>query len=216
MRRINLVLRTRADRRPSLSPWLAGAGGASLVALLAAVLVTHAVSRGEVEARVSTNAEQRAAIEAITARAADHPAVRAELGDLRQREEVVTGIQRRRVDASTRLLEISRVLTRGGAPTLRPVDIEQSGRQTWSRRALREPTWSTTWDPHRLWLTAMEEQEGRLVIRGESLSVDDVGELLRRLQVSAYFHDVRLERTEQTTSGSDSRPVQRFTLVARI
>ena len=87
---------------------------------------------------------------------------------------------------------------------------------TGDRGARGAARFSTTWDPHRLWLTAMEEEGDRLTIRGEGLSVGDVGELLSRLQVSVYFRDVRLERTEQVTAGDNAQRVQRFTLVARL
>lgn len=63
---------------------------------------------------------------------------------------------------------------------------------------------------------ALDEDGDRLVIRGEGLTVDDVGELLRRLRLSVYFNDVRLERTEQVASANDSQALQRFTLIARL
>ncbi len=213
MRRINLALRDEAQRAPSISPWLAGVASGSLVLLLAGLLTVHATSRGAISSAATANAQQQAAIESITARAADHPTVRAELADLRQREAVVTGLQQHRVDAATRLLELSRVLSRGGGPTLGEATIERIYRH---RHPMQDMPWSPTWDPHRLWLTALDEDGDRLVIRGEGLTVADVGELLRRLQLSVYFNDVRLERTEQVTSANDPQALQRFTLVARL
>ena len=207
MRRINLVGTVERGRPAAVSPWVAGASAGSLALLLASLLVAHATSRAELAAQGGANAEQQAAIGAITSRAADHPAVRAELGALRERASVVARVQRSRVDASTRLLEMSRVLSRGGGPTLAP---------TGDRGAGGAARFSTTWDPHRLWLTAMEEEGDRLTIRGEGLSVGDVGELLSRLQASVYFRDVRLERTEQVTAGDHAQRVQRFTLGARL
>lgn len=212
MQRINLVDRRSAAPRASLSPWLAGVGGGSVVLLLASLFVVHANSRAEAALRVAENVRQQAAIEAITARVTDHPAVRAELRDLRQREEVVTGLQGRRVDASARLLEISRILTRGMGPTLRP----GPARDYQFARVIHDQPWTAQWDPHRLWLTAMEEEGDRLFIRGEGLSVADVGELLKRLQSSAYFNDVRLEHTELATTDRNAPATQRFTLVARL
>lgn len=207
MQRINLVDRRSPAPRSSIPPWLAGFGGGSVVLLLASLLVVHANSRAEAGLRAAENVRQQAAIEAITARVTDHPAVRAELRDLRQHEEVVTGLQGRRVDASARLLEVSRILTRGMGPTVRANRIDQPG---------HTPLYSGTWDPNRLWLTAMEEEGDRLFIRGEGLSVEDVGELLQRLQLSAYFNDVRLEHTELASADRSARPTQRFTLVARL
>lgn len=207
MQRINLVDRTRPAPRDTLSPWLAGIGGGSVVLLLASLFVVHANERTEAALREAENVRQQAAISSITARIENHPAVRAELADHRQHEEVVTNLQQRRVDASARLLEMSRILSRGGGPTLRAGRVNEAG---------RDPTYSHTWDPHRLWLTAMDEQGDRLLIHGEGLTVEDVGELLQRLQASAYFNDVRLEHTELASADRDVRPLQRFTLVARL
>ncbi len=212
MQRINLVDRRSPAPRSTLSPWLAGLGGGSVVLLLAGLFVVHANERAETALREADNVRQQAAIEAITARVTDHPAVRAELREHQQHAEVVDNLQHRRIDASARLLEISRILTRGGAPTLRP----GPARDYLHARVYERQPWTAQWDPHRLWLTAMEEDGDRLLIRGEGLSVDDVGELLKRLQLSAFFNDVRLEHTELAAADRGARATQRFTLVARL
>lgn len=211
MQRINLVDRRSPAPRSALPPWLAGVGGGTVVLLLAGLFVVHANERAETALREADNVRQQAAIEAITARVTDHPAVRAELREHQQHEEVVNNLQHRRIDASARLLEISRILSRGGGPTVRPELTPYR-----HRTGLRDSPWSHNWDPHRLWLTAMEEDGDRLLIRGEGLSVDDVGELLKRLQLSAYFNDVRLEHTELASTDRSARATQRFTLVARL
>jgi len=182
-----------------------------VVLLLAGLFVVHANERAETALREADNVRQQAAIEAITARVTDHPAVRAELREHQQHEEVINNLQHRRVDAAARLLEISRILSRGGGPTVRGESTRDH-----HRTGLRDSPWSYNWDPHRLWLTAMEEDGDRLLIRGEGLSVDDVGELLKRLQLSAYFSDVRLEHTELASADRSARATQRFTLVARL
>lgn len=207
MQRINLIDRSRPAHRPSLPPWLAGAASGSVVLLLATLFVAHAGARAEATLRAAEDLRQQSAIASITARIDDHPAVRAELADLQRHAAVVDDLQHRRVDASTRLLEMSRILTRGGGPTTRALRADAVG---------AAPRFSRSWDPHRLWLTAMQEQDDQLVIRGEGLSVDDVGELLERLQASVYFRDVRLEHTERAAAERDAPPVQRFTLVARL
>ncbi len=208
MQRINLVDRRSPAPRSARPSWLAGVGGGTVVLLLAGLFVVHANERAETALREADNVRQQAAIEAITARVTDHPAVRAELREHQQHAEVINSLQHRRVDASARLLEISRILSRGGAPTVRPGCVSDSCNAPFP--------FSTTWDPHRLWLTAMEEEGDRLLIRGEGLSVDDVGELLKRLQLSAFFNDVRLEHTELAAADHGARPTQRFTLVARL
>jgi Tfp pilus assembly protein PilN len=91
------------------------------------------------------------------------------------------------------LVEISRILSPGGAPTA------DAARVDWLRQHDRSRLWSPTWDTHRVWLTGFEEENRVVKIAGQARDSDDVGELMRRLQLSLYFEDVRLERTQETS-----------------
>ncbi|MDX9999676.1 MAG: PilN domain-containing protein [Polyangia bacterium] len=101
------------------------------------------------------------------------------------------------------LRELSRILSEAWGPT-----IKQSfaGKD---KRAL----YNQNWDPTGVWITSFAETSSpdspaRTVrIQGGALAADDVAEFWRRLQVSAYFYNVDLERFSKvkemhSTSGS--------------
>ena len=75
--------------------------------------------------------------------------------------------------------------------------------------------WDTSWDPRSVWLTSFKEVEGAVSISGNALTNDDVAEFTVRLASSAYFSDVRLERTA-ATSRSSTGDVFEFDVTARV
>ena len=52
--------------------------------------------------------------------------------------------------------------------------------------------WRVSWDANRAWFTFLSEQQGVVTLRGAAIHHDDVAEVLRRLESSAYFRDVKL------------------------
>jgi type IV pilus assembly protein PilN len=156
-------------------------------------------------------------IEAIRSRVSDHPRILEELEEIGRREDAIRELQDARTGPTAVLVELSRVLSPGGAPTADPVEVERL-RATNQRDRL----WSPTWDTHRLWITELTEENRALRISGEGRTPDDVGELMRRLQLSQYFRDVRLERTESgaTQATGVGRAtgvtVQRFVITTRV
>jgi type IV pilus assembly protein PilN len=50
--------------------------------------------------------------------------------------------------------------------------------------------------PKRLWLTKMEEKDGKVAFLGGATSVEDVSQFMAALKTSKYFANVELKRTE--------------------
>ena len=50
--------------------------------------------------------------------------------------------------------------------------------------------------PKRLWLTKVEEKEGKISFQGGATSVEDVSQFMSALKTSKYFADVELKKTE--------------------
>jgi type IV pilus assembly protein PilN len=51
--------------------------------------------------------------------------------------------------------------------------------------------------PSQVWLEFYQQRGDGLVLRGKSLSTDDIAGFMRNLEASDYFGDVRLDQTSQ-------------------
>jgi len=182
----------------------------SLVLLLSGLFLFHTSQAGEVDAIRSANVRTQSEIDAIKGRVADHQKILDELAEIHRREEAIQQLQAARTGPTSMLLEISHILSAGGAPTADPTVVENL-----RARGLRDQLWSTTWDTKRLWLTNFDEENRNVKIQGEGRTADDVGEAMRRMQLSLYFQNVRLDRA-QAAVAANGLPVQQFTISARV
>lgn len=51
--------------------------------------------------------------------------------------------------------------------------------------------------PEQVWLEFYQQRGDELVLRGKSLSTEDVADFMRNIEASAYFSEVRLDQTSQ-------------------
>jgi len=51
--------------------------------------------------------------------------------------------------------------------------------------------------PSQVWLLFFQERAGTVILRGKSLSPDDIANFMRNLEASDYFSDVELDVTTQ-------------------
>ena len=123
----------------------------SLVLLLSGLFLFHTSEAGEVDTIRSANTRTQSEIDAIKGRVADHQKILDELAEIHRREEAIQQLQAARTGPTSMLLEISHILTTGGAPTADPTVVESL-----RARGLRDQLWSTTWDTKRLWLTSFQ------------------------------------------------------------
>ena len=182
----------------------------SLVLLLSGLFLFHTSQAGEVDAIRNSNVRTQSEIDAIKGRVADHQKILDELAEIHRREEAILQLQAARTGPTSMLLEISHILSAGGAPTADPTVVENL-----RARGLRDQLWSTTWDTKRLWLTNFDEENRTVKIQGEGRTADDVGEAMRRMQLSLYFQNVRLDRAQAATA-LNGLPVQQFIISARV
>ena len=105
------------------------------------------------------------------------------------------------------LREMSRLLSEAWGPTLKR-----------SYRGKDKATlYNQNWEPNAVWLTEFEEKGRGTTIRGCAKASDDVGEFVRRLEVSAYFGAVSFNGMEKTRiCGGGSGEFQRFEVLTRV
>jgi Tfp pilus assembly protein PilN len=105
------------------------------------------------------------------------------------------------------LRELSRILSEAWGPT------EKLALQGKDKQSL----YNQNWDPSGVWITRFEEQNRLVQIEGGAKASDDVAEFWRRLQVSAYFYDVELEKFSKVDKGDDAKDrYLKFSIVAGV
>ena len=187
MIRINLLSqKKRAERSADASQvWLVVV---MLVVLaeVAMLFVYHSVKAEELSDQQRKNAELTSQIEQAKRNVANHEQVKAQLAQLRAREEAIQKLQSARTGPTSILMELARVLTPGRGPSIDPDRLAQL------RRDNPLSVFNPNWDARRLWLTGFVESQRKLRIDGKARDGEDVSELARRLTLSSYFYEVRL------------------------
>jgi len=131
------------------------------------------------------------------------------LAKSRQLEEVVTTLQTARQGPARMLMELSRILSEGGGPTVNPDVLDTM------RRENPLSVYNPGWDVRRLWLTGFEESKRACKIQGIGKTNEDVAEFLRRLTISELFDKVALSSTGQVAD-KGGLPVVTFSLSCEV
>lgn len=186
MIRINLLAqKKRAEKSDASQVWLAGVM-VVVLAEVAALFVFHSVKAEELSDQLRKNAELTSQIEQAKRNVANHDQVKGQLAMLRAREEAIQKLQTARSGPTAILMELARILTPGRGPSVDPDRLAQL------RRDNPLSVFNPNWDSRRLWLTGFVEAQRKLKIDGKARDGEDVSELARRLNLSAYFYDVKL------------------------
>jgi Tfp pilus assembly protein PilN len=72
------------------------------------------------------------------------------------------------------------------------------------------------WDARRLWLTKFSEEQRKLRLEGFAQDGEDVSELARRMNLSAYFADVVLLPANRVVDATTKVEVVKFALEAKV
>lgn len=214
MIRINLLPGARKQAKGQISAggtqgWLI-AYGLTAAVVVAVLFFVYMGDRRELKAKIHLNDELSEQIERLEDESGDIDEVRAQLERSRQLEAVVTDLTRARYGPTAVLMEISRILSAGGGPTVDPQRLEAIRSQN------PLANYNTSWDPHRLWLTEFVEEDRACTIRGVGRTNEDVAEFLRRLSLSERFETIELVKTEGSEDSATRLPVIGFELTARV
>lgn len=105
------------------------------------------------------------------------------------------------------LREMSRILSEAWGPTLK------AGLAGKDKRTL----FNANWDPTSVWITRFVEKGNQLKLEGGAKAMDDIAEFWRRLQVSAYFEKVDLEKFKKVKLTTDAKEAYlEFSIVAGV
>ncbi len=180
-------------------------------ALLVVVLVfVYLGKKRELNEQLAQNQQLRQEIADLERQSANIDQVRAELDRSRQLETVVNDLQRARYGPTAVLMEMSRILSAGGGPTVDPQRLEEIRRQN------PLAAFNPAWDPRRLWLKTVVEEERQCTITGAGRTNEDIAEFLRRLTLSERFTNIELVRTQGVEDNRTHLVFINFELTAEV
>ncbi|MEM7137203.1 MAG: PilN domain-containing protein [Myxococcota bacterium] len=221
MVRINLLPtdKKRRARRAAASPmpssdlslgmWGAVYGGA--IAIWLAVLgVLYFVQSADLGTLAEENKTLEARRNELQGKTSGLAEVEGRLEKSRRLEQVVQELERARRGPTRAVMELSRVLSDPGGPTINPEELERM------RQDNPLAGYNESWDVRRLWLTRFEEIERECKIEGMGRSNEDVAEFLRRLTLSEIYEDVTLQRTRSALDPETGLQTVGFDITCRV
>jgi type IV pilus assembly protein PilN len=162
------------------------------------------------EEQQAKNAELQSQIDRTKAQSENIGEVEGRLAKSKQLEDVVGSLQSARQGPARMLMELSKILSEGGGPTL-PPELAAN-----VRRDNPQLGYSPGWDIRRLWIESFSETARKCAISGYGKSNEDVAEFLRRLNVSELFDAVTLQSTASQPDATTGLPVVKFSLSCEV
>lgn len=210
MIRINLLSqKKRTAPKDGSQAWLGVVLGVMLLEVIA-LFVYHGVRNEELQDKEHKNRELSGQIEQSKKAVSKHQEVKEKVAQLRAREEAIQKLQSARSGPAAVLLELSRILTPGRGPSMKPEKLSQL------RRENPLAAFSPTWDARRLWILSFKEDKRKVRIDGLARDGEDVSELARRMGLSDYFANVRLLPAKREIHAETKLEVVRFSLEAEV
>lgn len=162
------------------------------------------------EEQQAKNTELQAQITQLKDRVKGIGEIEAQLAKSRQLEEVVGGLQSARQGPARMLMELSKILSEAGGPTISPEKLDEL------RRDNPMLIFNPGWDIRRLWLVSFTEKAHECEMAGFGKTNEDVAEFLRRLNISELFQEVTLEKTSSASDPDTKLPVVAFSLTCKV
>jgi type IV pilus assembly protein PilN len=179
-----------------------------LVIQLGGLFFFHDIKAEELKTQQNKNAALKMQIEEAKRTVVKHDEVKAQLESLRAREDAIAQLQSARTGPAAVMNELTRILTSRG-PSISPDHLNKL------RRENPLAVYNPNWDPRRLWLTKFIEQQRKVRLEGLARDGEDVSELARRMNLSAYFSDVRLLPAKKSRDADSGLELVSFQLEAQ-
>jgi type IV pilus assembly protein PilN len=189
--------------------WLAFVLGAVLLEVIV-LLFVYKTKQDQLTQVQKQNTELQGNIENIKREIAQHATIKAQLKELRDREEAIQKLQAARTGPTATMLELSRIMTPGRGPTVDRDKLEQLKRDNPSSVP------NASWDPRRLWLTTYKESDRTVRLTGYARDGEDVSEFLRRLSLSDYFYEVKLLPATKAVDSVTKLELVKFEMSAKV
>ena len=176
----------------------------------AVVWIVNGSISEKVETQNRTNNVKKMKIDSIRQEIKDHDQIKRQLQEIEAREKIIQDLIAARTGPVQMLVELSNILSIGKGPSIRPDEYKEMLQHAPSSG------FNPEWDPRRLWLQEFEEEDRAVIVRGEAMSNEDVGEFLRRMKISKYFFNEELVKTKQEKADGSSAMIVAFEIKCNI
>lgn len=189
MIRINL-LPIKQDRRREAgrNQLLIGILILALEMVLGFVLYMDVAS--DVSEQQNKNNSLNTQVRQIESSIAGHDQIIKEIKEFEKRQEAIDNLMAARTGPVYVMLEISRILSKKGRPT-----IDNERYQTLIKNNPARG-YDENWDYRRVWISAFRENDKNITIEGQGVTHEDVAEFLRRINLSDFFVSSELVSTK--------------------
>jgi type IV pilus assembly protein PilN len=136
--------------------------------------------------------------------------VEALLAKSKELENVVGSLQAARQGPARVLMELARILSEGGGPSISAEALEKI------RHENPLGAFNAGWDVRRLWLETFNETNRKCNVAGSGRTNEDVAEFLRRLNLSDVFDKVTLQSTAASHDPRTGLPAVSFSLSCEV
>jgi len=143
----------------------------------------------KVQEQKNLNGSLERQIAQIESEIAEHNKIIADIAEFEKRQAAIDGLVAARTGPVFVMLEISRILSRNGRPTINN-DAYQALIKENPVRGYDED-----WDYRRIWIKSFKEKDRNITILGQGITHEDVAEFLRRLSLSDFFVSSELVST---------------------
>jgi type IV pilus assembly protein PilN len=193
----------------SLSTWgMVSAGAIAVWLVLLGILYFSQSSEMDTIAQENKTLEARR--DELTRKTKGLADVEGRLEKSRRLEKVVQDLERARRGPTRAVMELSKVLSSPGGPTIDPAELERM------RQENPLAGFNESWDVRRLWISRFEEVERDCKITGMGRSNEDVAEFLRRLTLSEIYDGVTLQRTRAAMDSETGLQMVGFDITCKV
>jgi Tfp pilus assembly protein PilN len=159
------------------------------------------------EVRADNEAKQRN-IRKLQDETKEFDTVQAQLNAAKDQEEAIVRLNSARAVPSWMLYELSSILTKDHKPTMSQEMME---------RVKNDPNRNLVpWDPKRLWIFSLSEDNGVVTITGGAQATTDITAFAQRLQASVFFTDVAPIATSTVNDQQSRLSFYNFTITGKV
>ncbi len=217
MIRINL-LPIKHDRRKEAVRNQLIIGGLVLILEVTIALVIGMGVENDITQQKNENDSVTAQIDRISKTIAGHDQILSEIAEYEQRQQAIDELQAARTGPVYVMLELSKILSKSGRPTINDEYYQSIIKKNPSRG------FDENWDYRRVWLNMFSENSKNVKIVGQGVTHEDVAEFLRRINLSSFFVSSELISTSlakpsfslQGMAGHKIGDVVNFTLIGNV
>jgi type IV pilus assembly protein PilN len=215
MIRINLLPEAKRNARVAAAPSGSGTIWAAIYLVGCAVWgvglgLVYFTFEDELEEQQRQNQALQSSIDELRSRSARLEEVEAALAESHRVEEVIGELNKSRTGPIRVMMELGRILSRGGGPTIDADALERL------RRENPLAGFNSSWDVRRLWVSEFKENDRDCRIKGQGRTNEDVAEFLRRLSLSELFAQITLTRTEAEDDSETGLTLTGFELTCKV